>query len=91
MKIDSSTNITHLQPGATRDAQRTGGPQNATRADAVSSSWTPSSASDASRDIDTAKVDEIRQAIRDGSFEIRSDRIADGLIQSARELVDDQS
>ncbi|OHV12027.1 flagellar biosynthesis anti-sigma factor FlgM [Kushneria phosphatilytica] len=91
MKIDSSTNITHIQTGTTRDTQRGSGDKSATQVSEVSSSWKPSSASDASRDIDTAKVDEIRQAIRDGSFEIRSDRIADGLIQSAQELIGDQS
>lgn len=38
--------------------------------------------------VDTAKVQEIRQAIKDGRFVINSSAIADRLITSARELVD---
>lgn len=37
------------------------------------------------QDIDTARVEEIRSAIREGRMEIRADRIADGLIESLRE------
>lgn len=37
--------------------------------------------------VDTAKVAEIRQAISEGRFSINEGAIADGLIASARELV----
>ncbi len=40
---------------------------------------------DASQDVDSARVDEIRQAIRDGRLQINAERIADGLIASVRE------
>ncbi|GAB7545570.1 flagellar biosynthesis anti-sigma factor FlgM [Cupriavidus sp. CuC1] len=37
-------------------------------------------------DIDTAKVDEIRQAISEGRIKIDPSKIADGLLASLREL-----
>lgn len=40
---------------------------------------------DDSQDIDLAKVEEIRDAIREGRLEIRADRIADGLIANLKE------
>ncbi|AMX03193.1 flagellar biosynthesis anti-sigma factor FlgM [Microbulbifer thermotolerans] len=43
---------------------------------------------DNSQDIDTVRVEELRQAIAEGRLEIRADKIADGLIQSLRELVE---
>ena len=46
-------------------------------------------AADSGQDIDTARVDEIRQAISEGRLEIRADKIADGLIASVRDLLDD--
>lgn len=39
-------------------------------------------AADTSRDIDMARVEEIRDAIREGRLEIRAERIADSLIES---------
>ncbi|WP_302139222.1 flagellar biosynthesis anti-sigma factor FlgM [Halomonas alkalicola] len=44
-------------------------------------------AADASQDIDTARVAEIREAIREGRLEIHAERIADGLIANVRELL----
>jgi negative regulator of flagellin synthesis FlgM len=37
--------------------------------------------------FDTAKVDRIAQAIRDGKFEVNADAIADKLIENAKELL----
>lgn len=45
------------------------------------------SGNSAAADIDQARVAEIRQAISEGRLEIRADRIADGLIDSVRELL----
>ena len=42
---------------------------------------------DTTQDIDTARVAEIRQAISEGRLEIDSGRIADGLIDSVRDLL----
>jgi len=44
-------------------------------------------ASDTGQDIDTARVAEIREAIREGRLEIHADRIADGLIASVRDML----
>ncbi len=41
---------------------------------------------DSSQDIDSAKVQEIRDAIREGRLDIRADRIADGLIANLKDL-----
>lgn len=38
-------------------------------------------------DVNLVKVAEIRQAIKDGTLVINPERIADGLIQSAQELI----
>jgi negative regulator of flagellin synthesis FlgM len=38
-------------------------------------------------DFDSAKVDRISQAIRDGKFEVNAEAIADKLIANARELL----
>jgi negative regulator of flagellin synthesis FlgM len=37
--------------------------------------------------IDTARVAEIKQAIVDGRFQVNPERIADGLLESARQLL----
>ncbi|WP_231758136.1 flagellar biosynthesis anti-sigma factor FlgM [Microbulbifer elongatus] len=42
-------------------------------------------AADSSQDIDTLRVEELREAIASGTFEIRVERIAEGLIASLRE------
>ncbi|WP_275287388.1 flagellar biosynthesis anti-sigma factor FlgM [Halomonas elongata] len=44
---------------------------------------------DTSQDIDAARVDELRDAIREGRLEIRPERIADGLIASVQDLLVD--
>lgn len=38
-------------------------------------------------DIDTAKVESIKAALRDGSYKIDSGRIADGMLSTARDLL----
>lgn len=43
--------------------------------------------SSADNDINPVKVSEIRAALADGTLKIDADRIADGLIESARELL----
>lgn len=46
---------------------------------------------DDSSDIDTARVNEIRQAIADGRLELDTGKIADGLIQSVRDMLGERS
>jgi negative regulator of flagellin synthesis FlgM len=44
------------------------------------------SSGSAEADFDTAKVEKIKQAIRDGKFEVDSSKVADKLISSVHEL-----
>jgi negative regulator of flagellin synthesis FlgM len=48
-------------------------------------------ASSGAADIDTAHVDSIKQAIRDGSLSIDSGKIADGVLETARNLLQNKS
>lgn len=41
--------------------------------------------------VDRNRVEEIKNAIRDGSFKIDANRIADGLINDVRQLLESQS
>ncbi|MBL7251731.1 flagellar biosynthesis anti-sigma factor FlgM [Alloalcanivorax marinus] len=88
MKID---NISHLYPSTTvnqgKAGERVGSDgqrPDATEAGEVAHLRAP--AGDG-QDIDRARVEEVRQAIAEGRLEIRADRIADGLIQSVRDLL----
>lgn len=47
----------------------------------------PASAATATGDIDTAKVERIIQAIRQGEYQMDAGRIADGLLSSAKDLL----
>jgi negative regulator of flagellin synthesis FlgM len=53
----------------------------------LSASASVLAAAEADPSFDTAKVDRIAQAIRDGKFEVNADAIADKLIQNAQELL----
>ncbi|AKU10848.1 putative negative regulator of flagellin synthesis [Azoarcus sp. CIB] len=44
----------------------------------------------AAPEIDRSRVDEIRQAISEGRFKVDANRIADGLIESVRQMLDAQ-
>ncbi|MBB5400616.1 negative regulator of flagellin synthesis FlgM [Paraburkholderia youngii] len=44
-------------------------------------------AASGSADIDTAHVESIKQAIKDGTLQIDSGKIADGVLQTARDLL----
>ena len=44
-------------------------------------------ATDTAQDIDNVRVEELRNAIRDGQLEVRTDQIADGLISSVEDLL----
>lgn len=89
MKID---NISHLTPS--KAVSEGGGNDRAAGAAPDAGEKTPGVGrlrqftADSSRDIDLARVQEIRQAIAGGQLEIRVDKIADGLIDSVRELLE---
>lgn len=95
MKIDSSNSTSAiLRPAtvrATNDAesQATAGAVEKVSAGNASSSTVSLSmlhASD-SADIDTAKVESIKAALRDGSYSIDSGKIADAMLSNARDLL----
>ena len=48
-------------------------------------------AASGSADIDTAHVESIKQAIKDGSLQIDSGKIADGVLNTARELLQNKT
>lgn len=100
MSIDPTRNnsINHVSTNKTDAPQTTprGGQSEATdRGDAAGSARGDTTrlsridTSDASHDIDTARVAEIRQGIADGTLTFDTGRIADGIIASARELAGD--
>ncbi|AME26905.1 flagellar biosynthesis anti-sigma factor FlgM [Burkholderia sp. PAMC 26561] len=100
MKINSSDVPAALQTNPLRMAakskvQSAGAVQQAIAADATSSSVSLSSLSDMSAtgasDIDTAKVESIKAALRDGTYRIESGNIASGMLSSASELMKTQS
>ena len=88
MKIDNLNPLLRNTPAQQRDdAQKIGGTKppetgNSTR---ETTQLSPSSIDD-SQDIDMAKVQEIRDAIREGRLEVRADRIADGFIANLNDL-----
>lgn len=93
MKIDNPNPL--LRPGQTpprEPAQKVDGPARADQQTTASGATThlSAAATDDSQDIDGARVEEIREAIRDGRLEVRAERIADGLIDSVRDLLGDR-
>lgn len=94
MKIDSSHSLTRTQQA---DQTKQGDKASQATASAPASPAGQSQASvtrlsqaatDASQDIDLARVDEVRQAISEGRLEVRADKIADGLIASVNDLLE---
>ena len=96
MKIDTSNTATLAiaQTGASRainnhEAQHPAPATGATNENSptvnLSSMSTLRTASN--DDIDTAKVESIKAALRDGSYKIDSGSIADGMLSNARDLL----
>jgi negative regulator of flagellin synthesis FlgM len=48
-------------------------------------------AASGSADIDTAQVESIKQTIKDGTLQIDSGKIADGVLQTARDLLQNKT
>jgi negative regulator of flagellin synthesis FlgM len=91
VQIDPTQNTTRLATTETRDIKKTSEAKPGAAAPSPSARFAPSNTGDAAQDIDMARVNEIRDAISEGRLEIRSDRIADGLIASAQALVSGKS
>ncbi|MEI6002477.1 flagellar biosynthesis anti-sigma factor FlgM [Paraburkholderia bengalensis] len=106
MKVDSTTHsgLQSLKDGLQRtqqgEAAATGGAGASTAAGSAGdanvnlsglSSQLHSLASAGASDIDTAHVESIKQAIKDGTLTIDSGKIADGVLATARELLQKNS
>ncbi|WP_217908853.1 MULTISPECIES: flagellar biosynthesis anti-sigma factor FlgM [Halomonadaceae] len=88
VKIDNINSLLRSNPTQQRDeTQKAESVSPATPGGMTRESTQLSQSSiDESQDIDTAKVEEIRDAIREGRLEMRADRIADGLIANLKDL-----
>ncbi|GHA84188.1 flagellar biosynthesis anti-sigma factor FlgM [Modicisalibacter luteus] len=92
MKIDNSQALNPIAQGEAGKKPQT------SAADSAKSKTQPATvthlsdgAKDASKDVDATRVAEIRQAINEGRLDIRAERIADGLIDSVRDLLGDKT
>jgi len=88
MKIE---NVSHLTTPSridqAKNKEKAGNVTAQGNAEAGSTTQLSRAGSDASQDIDHARVAELRQAISDGSLKMDTDRIADRLIASVRDLL----
>jgi negative regulator of flagellin synthesis FlgM len=85
LKIDNSSPSRHLEATGSRQSAKAGVTTGAAAAPAAgpgSITHLSLGAQDPSLDIDQARVDEIRQAIREGKLTLDSGKIADGLLAS---------
>ncbi|MFI8749762.1 flagellar biosynthesis anti-sigma factor FlgM [Vreelandella lionensis] len=87
MKIDNLNPLLRNTPAQQRDdAQKVGEAKQPETGNTTREATQLSQSSiDSSQDIDMAKVQEIRDAIRKGRLEVRADRIADGLIANLKD------
>lgn len=88
MKIDNINSLLRSNQTQQRDeTQKADSVTPATSGSAARESTQLSQSSiDETQDIDTAKVEEIRTAIREGRLEMHADRIADSLIANLNDL-----
>lgn len=87
MKIDNISHLSTPKPVEQgRDAGKPGKTTAAGEPGAGSVTHLSRPASDASQDIDQARVAEVRQAIADGRLKMDTSRVADRLIASLRDL-----
>lgn len=89
MKIDSTYNPATTQPtprAATRPSNEA-----SSNAESVSLSHLASTFQGAEKPpVNAARIQEIKEAIAQGRFKVNPEAIADGLIQSARDLLESQ-
>lgn len=94
MKIDKTPPLPRFNGTTPKTAERTPDPAaGATESTATSSAVAAHlnrATSDTSADINAARVAEITEAIRDGRLQINAEQIADKLIASAQDLLQDE-
>ncbi|MFM0549856.1 flagellar biosynthesis anti-sigma factor FlgM [Paraburkholderia sediminicola] len=84
---DATTANGNAQSASTASQTTTSGSGDASVSLSGLSQHLRSLAASGSADIDTAHVESIKQAIKDGSLKIDSGKIADGVLNTARELL----
>ena len=84
---DATTANSNAQSAGTSSPTTTTGSGDASVSLSGLSQHLRSLAASGSADIDTAHVESIKQAIKDGSLKIDSGKIADGVLNTARELL----
>lgn len=95
MKIDNSVKSVGNTPAGEQRAKNTGqaNPASAAGGDQVKLSSLSSGMQQAEQAIantpvvDQARVDEIKQAMTDGRFQVDANKVADGLIDSVRQML----
>lgn len=95
MKIESGvksvgTSVAAKRPAGAGNAQRQPESGSAARVDISSLSarlQVMGAEMAAEAPLDSARISEIKQAIADGRFSVNPERIADGLLQSVREML----
>lgn len=92
MKVDNSLNVGGLPISEPKGRSVKGQP--ASKADAsVESSSLSSRLAEIQSSlsnvpvVDSARVEEIKQAISEGRFKVNADKVADGLIESVRQML----
>jgi negative regulator of flagellin synthesis FlgM len=91
MKIDNVSHLTtptRIDQAKSKEKVGNVAPQ-PLQAEAQSATHLSRASADASQDIDHARVAELRQAISEGRLHVDTDRIADRLIASVRDLLGD--
>ena len=99
MAIDRTQGVSPLSPIQQRDPSEAS-VQNARKEDTVSSTKTSGTAvtlseaqtsltQSSAQDINTARVDELKQAIRDGKLTMDTGKIADALLQDTQDYLKD--
>lgn len=98
MKIDNSIKSVGPTPGEsrTRSVANTGSAGAAAAGDKVELSSLSASMQQAEAAmaevpvVDQSRVDEIKQAISEGHFKVDAEKVADGLIESVRQMLEAQ-
>lgn len=86
--VGPQTGENRSKPQAAPQQQPQGGEQSKVELSPLSSSLSKAEAAIASTPIvDRARVDEIRQAMSEGRFQVDPGKIADGLIDSVRDML----
>lgn len=89
MKIDNAYKP-NLPPVANRPQPQVAGTGQSNTEAVVLSSVASSLQSSDKPPVNTARIQEIKEAISQGRFKINPEAIADGLIESARDLINSQ-